>query len=148
MRRCSLLVIAAAIGASATPALAGSSDTSDVACGSTAAGWNAPKGALVASRGKGPVTAVIDAIGEWRTHIMMSHGPGQYVTHSTMFSPGTNGWPTYCSTPIKANELEHGYPGTSQSNQGAIYQFLYGGGGPVHADQAGSSAAPISLPCS
>lgn len=132
LRTWSGLAILIATTALATPAFAGSSDTSSLACGSAPAGWNAPKGALVASRGKGPVTAVIDAVGEWRTHIMMSHGPGQYVTHSTMFSPGTNGWPTYCSTPVKAAELEHGYPGASQSNQGAIYQFLYSGSAPVH----------------
>src|SRR5687767_4113651 len=83
-------------------ALAGSSDTSDKACGSTPAGWNAPNGALVLNRGgNGPITAVLDAVGEYRTHSMISHGPGGQVTHETMHSPGTTGWPTYCSTPLK-----------------------------------------------
>ncbi len=128
-----LLAAAVALAlAPMAPAHAGPSGTSDVACGSTAAGWNAPRGALIASRGKGPVGAVIDAIGEWRTHIMMSHGVGGYVTHSTMYSPGTTGWPTYCSTPLNPGELEHGYPGGSQVNQGAIYKFLYGSAAPTH----------------
>jgi len=110
-------------------AFAGSSDTSDVACGWSNSGWNAPNGALVLNRGgEGPVTAVLDAVGEYRTHSMLSHGPGGQVTHETMHSPGTTGWPTYCSTPLRTNELRDGYPGASRVNQGAIYRFLYGSG--------------------
>ena len=124
-------LVAAAMAAPV--AFAGSSDTGDVACGSTAAGWNAPNGSLVLSRGSGggPVAAVLDAVGEYRTHSMFSHGPGGDVTHETMYTPGTNGWPTYCSTPVKAGELTTGFPGATRINQGAIYQFLYGGGGGV-----------------
>jgi len=106
---------------------AGSQSTSDVACGSAPAGWSAPNGALVLSRGEGPVRAVLDAVGEYRTHSMISHGPGGLVTHETMHSPGTTGWPTYCSTPLRVEELRSGYPGASRVNQGAIYQYLYGG---------------------
>jgi hypothetical protein len=125
LRSAALLMAVAA----APAALAGSSDTSSSACGSTAAGWNAPNGALVLNRGAGgPITAVLDAVGEYRTHSMFSHGPGGQVTHETMYSPGTNGWPTYCSTPLKVNELTTGYPGASRINQGAIYHYLYGGG--------------------
>ncbi len=125
----SAALVAAVIASPA--ALAGSSGTSDVACGSTSAGWSAPNGALVLSRGSGggPVAAVLDAVGEYRTHSMFSHGPGGQVTHETMYTPGTNGWPTYCSTPVKAGELTTGFPGASRINQGAIYQFFYGGGG-------------------
>src|SRR3954463_7418565 len=66
-------------------AYAGSSDTSDIACGSAPAGWNVPNGSIVLSRGgEGPVTAVLDAVGEYRTHSMLSHGPGGQVTHETM----------------------------------------------------------------
>ena len=122
-------LVAAVVAAPA--AMAGSSDTGDVACGSTAAGWNAPTGALVLSRGSGggPVAAVLDAVGEYRTHSMFSHGPGGDVTHETMYTPGTNGWPTYCSTPVKAGELTTGFPGAARINQGAIYLFLYGANG-------------------
>ena len=125
--------VAAALCFVSLGARAGSSDTSDQACGSTAAGWNAPNGALVLNRGgNGPVTAVLDAVGEYRTHSMISHGPGGQVTHETMHSPGTTGWPTYCSTPVKPGELTSGYPGASRVNQGAIYQFLYSGSAPEY----------------
>jgi hypothetical protein len=74
------------------------------------------------------VTAVLDSVGEYRTHSMLSHGPGGQVTHETMHSPGINGWPTYCSTPLRVNELRDGYPGASRIGQGALYRFLYGSG--------------------
>src|SRR5512140_916299 len=128
--RLALSVAALALGFS-TSALAGSSDTSDVACGSAPAGWNAPNGALVLDRGEGgPVTAVLDSVGEYRTHSMLSHGPGSWVSHETMHNPGTNGWPTYCSTPARVGDIRDGYPGASRINQGAIYQFTYSGGAP------------------
>jgi hypothetical protein len=111
-------------------ALAGSSGTADVACGSTSAMWNAPNGALVLNKGHGPVRSTLAAVGENMTHSMISHGSstGGWVSHSTMYTPGTNGWPTYCSTPIKAGELRDGFPGSSQTKQGGIYTFLYGNG--------------------
>ncbi|MFL5343306.1 MAG: hypothetical protein ACJ8AT_00835 [Hyalangium sp.] len=120
------------VAAIAAPtALAGATSTSDVSCGSSSSGWNVPNGAIVLSRssGGGPVTAVLDAVGEYRTHSMFSHGPGGQVTHETMYTPGTTGWPTYCSTPINPGELTSGYPGAGRINQGGIYQYLYGGGG-------------------
>jgi hypothetical protein len=92
-----------------------------------------PKGGIVATRGEGgPIGAVLDAVGEYRTHNMMSHGPGAYITHSTMHTPGTSGWPELCSTPARPSELEHGWPGMSQVNGGAIYQFVNGGGQPEY----------------
>jgi hypothetical protein len=109
-------------------AFGSAASSNSVACGSTAAGWNAPNGTIVFSRGGGPVRNTIDAIGEYRTHTMVSHGPGGWTTHASMFTPGTNGWPTYCSTPLNADELKNGYPGASQQNQGAIYVYLYSGG--------------------
>lgn len=130
--RLALSVAALAFGFS-TSALAGGSDTNDVACGSVAAGWNAPNGALVLNRGgEGPVTAVINSVGEYRTHSMLSHGPGSYMSHETMHTPGQTSWPTYCSTPARPNELRDGYPGATRINQGATYQFLYGGGAPEY----------------
>jgi hypothetical protein len=45
-----------------------------------------------------------------------------------MFTPGTTGWPTYCSTPLEPSELRNGYPGASQQGQGAIYTYLYSAG--------------------
>lgn len=112
-------------------ALAGASGTADVACGTAPAGWNAPNGAIVSNRGSGPIRAVIDAVGEYRTHTMLSHGAGSgaWVTHHTMHTPGTTGWPTYCSTPVNHTELRTGYPGGSQVTQGAIYTHMFGNGG-------------------
>lgn len=123
------LLLLAATGLSAD-AFAGSSGTADVACGTASAGWNVPKGGFVTVRGSGPVRSTLAALGEYRTHSMLSHGPGAYVTHSTMFTPGTTGWPTYCSTPIRADELKNGYPGASQVNQGGIYTAEYLNGAP------------------
>jgi hypothetical protein len=57
---------------------------------------------------------------------MLAHGNG-WATHSSMYAPGTTGWPTYCSTPLDGDELRNGFPGASQIPQGAIYTFLYGG---------------------
>lgn len=127
MRRILFTVALAAVMSYPISARAGSSGTSDEACGSASAGWDAPNGALVMSRHEGGViTPVIDTLGEYRTHSMISHGPGYYVTHSTMYSPGTTGWPTYCSTPAKPDELREGYPGISQVNDGAIYENQHG----------------------
>lgn len=129
MRSFVALTAAATVLATAGIAAAGGSATTDQACGSSSSGWNAPNGALVLQRGPGPVRAVIDSIGEYRTHSMMSHGPGGWVTHETMHSPGQTGWPTYCSTPLRPDELKTGFPGASQTQQGGIYTFLYSGAG-------------------
>jgi hypothetical protein len=112
------------------------------ACGSSAATWNAPDGALVLSRSPGPVGGTLSGVGEYRTHSMLSHGNG-WVTHSTMVSPGQTGWPTYCSTPLDSNELRNGYPGASTIPPGAIYSFLYGDGASIEyiAYQRSCSAA-------
>jgi hypothetical protein len=97
------------------------------ACGYSSSGWNAPNGAVVFSRGEGgPIAAVLTTLGEYRTHSMLSHGPGKAVTHSTMRTPQQNGWPSLCQTPIKPDQLRYGYPGLERVNQGGIYRFLYG----------------------
>jgi hypothetical protein len=122
------IVFVGLVGLIAPRAHAGGSDTSSIACGWSQSGWSAPKGALVANYGSGPVRAVLQALGETRTHIILSHGPGNWATQSTMFDPGTNGWPTYCDTPVRAGEMRHGYPGGSQVQQGGIYTYLFGHG--------------------
>src|SRR5262249_40000528 len=58
---------------------AGGSDTSSIACGSSSSGWSAPKGSLVSNYGAGPVKAVLQALGETRTHQILSHGPGGWA---------------------------------------------------------------------
>ncbi|MFZ5893809.1 MAG: hypothetical protein ACOY0T_22295 [Myxococcota bacterium] len=130
-RRASISHAAALVAASALSfvgiraAHAGAVETNSAACGSAPASWNVPDGALVISRSGGVIDAVLSAVGEYYTHSMISHGPESVVSHSTMYMPGTTGWPTYCSTPLNPNELRSGYPGASQIDQGAIYAFLY-----------------------
>lgn len=97
-------------------------------CGSTSAGWNAPNGAAVFNRGAGPIRSVMDAIGEYRTHSMLSHGPGGNVSHATMATPTQTSWPGVCAKPIDGNKLQYGYPGLEQINQGAIYSYFYADG--------------------
>jgi hypothetical protein len=129
-RRCILrFALAALLLVFAVRPAAGASINS-AACGSTSTAWNAPDGALVLSRSQGPVSGTLSGVGEYRTHSMLAHGNG-WVTHATMSSPSTSSWPTYCSTPLRADELRNGYPGASMVTPGAIYAFLYGGGSSV-----------------
>jgi hypothetical protein len=97
-------------------------------CGSTSAGWNAPNGAVVFDRSFGPIRDVLDAIGEYRTHSMLSHGPGSTVSHATMANPTQEPWPGVCNKPISGFDLRYGYPGLEQINQGGIYMSLFGKG--------------------
>lgn len=132
-------VVAAGCWLIASPSKAQAGGTGSVACGSSPAAWNVPAGALVLSRSPGPVNGVITALGEYRTHSMLAHGNG-WVSHAAMYTPGTSGWPAYCSTPVNADELKNGYPGASQIQEGGIYQFLYGGGVEHVAFQRGCDA--------
>jgi hypothetical protein len=88
----------------------------------------------VFSRSSGPVRDLMDAIGESRSHSMLSHGPGGSASHATMVLPSMNDYQTplsgFCETPLKAAELRDGYPGASVVSAGAIYTYLYGGDGP------------------
>jgi hypothetical protein len=117
-------------------------------CGSTAAGWNAPNGAVVFARSEGPIKDVLNAVGEFRTHSMLSHGPGGGVTHATMRDPDQNGWPTVCGTPLNVNQLQYGYPGLEQINQGGIYHYMYdpdGSGPEWTAWQLGDTAGAATV---
>lgn len=101
-------------------------------CGSTSAGWNAPLGAAVFNSSSGPIQAVIGAIGEYRTHSMLSHGPDGWVTHATSDNPALNTGNLspfgdgICNAPLDPNFLTASTPGLETISQGAIYQFLYG----------------------
>ncbi|PTL84543.1 hypothetical protein [Vitiosangium sp. GDMCC 1.1324] len=106
-------------------ALAGSAQASGE-CGSTSAGWNAPNGAVVFDRGPGPIRDVLDAVGEYRTHSMLSHGPGAGVSHATMRTPDQADWPGVCTKPIVGSQIQYGQPGLEQVNQGGIYMYIYG----------------------
>ncbi|HYW87020.1 MAG TPA: hypothetical protein VFB50_04575 [Chloroflexota bacterium] len=105
--------------------MASPSATNQPACGTVSAAWNVPNGGIAFNRSDGPVKSVIDAIGEYRTHGIISNGTTNYVSHCTMHSPGQTGWPTYCSTPAEPGDLDPGFPGASQVNMGAIYSMLF-----------------------
>jgi hypothetical protein len=95
-------------------------------CGSTSAGWNVPAGAAVFEHSGGFITGMMNTIGEYRTHSMLSHGPNATVTHATASMPGTQ---NECSLPIDTSFLRASTPGLADIDQGAAYTFLYNNGG-------------------
>lgn len=109
-------------------------------CGSTSAGWNVPAGDPVFVSGPGPIYSVLSAVGEYRSHSMLSNGPDGWVTHATSVTPPTNSdespyWTPFCSScgsecwnPISPSFLNNAMPGLETVSQGGIYQFLYSGG--------------------
>ena len=107
----------------------------DTFCGSlpNGTGWNVPNGSTVFVRGPGPIKDVLTAVGEYRSHSMLSMGPGGWVTHATSKTPivtsdrGVCG--SECANPLDATFLHNSTPGLEQVTQGAIYAFLYGGDG-------------------
>ena len=95
-------------------------------CGYVPAVWNAPYGSVVLSRSNGgPIRPVIVAIGEYYTHSMLSLGTSGIV-HAEMKTPAQSSWPTVCSRPLDANQLQYGYPGVEQINLGGAYADLQG----------------------
>jgi hypothetical protein len=104
----------------------------DVTCGSTSAGWNVPNGGTVFEQSPGPIANVLAAVGEYRSHSMLSRGPDGWVTHATSITPPVNGDRNFlgkeCSAPIDDGFLYSATPGLETIGQGAIYTFLYGEG--------------------
>ena len=104
----------------------------ETTCGSTSAGWNVPNGAIVLENSPGPVASVLAAVGEYRSHSMLSRGPDGWVTHATSITPPANGDRNLlgqeCSAPINPAFLVAATPGLETVSQGAIYTFLYAGG--------------------
>ncbi len=119
---------------SATESIAGTTT-----CGSTTAGWNVPAGDPVLVSSPGPIYSVLSAVGEYRSHSMLSNGPDGWVTHATSVTPPTNSdmspyWTPFCSScgsecwnPISPSFLNNSMPGLETVSQGAIYTFLYNG---------------------
>jgi hypothetical protein len=106
--------------------LPGQRATVSGACGYVPATWNAPYGSVVLSRSNGgPIRPVIVAIGEYYTHSMLSLGTSGIV-HAEMKTPAQNSWPTVCTRPLDANQLQYGYPGVEQINLGGAYADLQG----------------------
>jgi hypothetical protein len=110
----------------------GSPARADVLCGSTSAGWNVPNGATVFEESPGVIESVLAAVGEYRSHSMLSRGPDGWVTHATSITPPVNGDRNFlgseCSAPVSQNFLNASTPGLETISQGAAYTFLYGNG--------------------
>ena len=104
----------------------------ETTCGSTSAGWNVPNGAIVLENSPGPVASVLAAVGEYRSHSLLSRGPDGWVTHATSITPPASGDRSLlgqeCSAPINPGFLVAATPGLETVSQGAIYAFLYAGG--------------------
>ncbi len=110
-------------------------DDENPRCFATAPTWNAAKGALVSASSPGPVAAVVSALGESRTHVMLSNG--DWATESTTRVPSvvtestTVGiWPLtitvpvpHAAMPLQPVELAQGSPGFSQINMGGAYAY-------------------------
>ena len=138
--RSSLVRGATGLGVAAFLLLASSeSRANEAACGTTSAGWNVPAGDPVFVSSPGPVYSVLSAVGEYRSHSMLSNGPDGWVTHATSVTPPTSSdespyWTPFCSScgsecwnPIDTGFLQNSMPGLETVSQGAIYTFLYNG---------------------
>lgn len=142
-------VTVAVVGPGSIP-LARAFVAADSPCYATAPVWNAPKGAIVSGISSGPISAIIGAIGESRTHTMISQG--DWATHSTTLVPSTTkvkvtalGLITLVtipnpSMPFKPVELAEGYPGLSQINMGGAFAYWQ------DAEQVFTQTQPRFLP--
>jgi hypothetical protein len=127
------LAVLGALTAFAPAALA------DNVCGTAPATWNVPAGDIALTQTVGPVMNVLTAVGEYRSHSMLS-SPYGYVTHATSVTPKQNGdkspyWTPFCSScgsecwnPLDPGFLNASTPGLEQVQAGAIYAFLYNNG--------------------
>jgi hypothetical protein len=120
------------VAAGALLALESTAHGGDVLCGSTSAGWNVPNGAAVFEETPGVIQGVLAAVGEYRTHSMLSRGPDGWVTHATSITPPVNNDRSFlgseCNAPISQQFLNASTPGLETFGQGAAYTFLYKNG--------------------
>jgi hypothetical protein len=95
----------------------------DTICGYNQPFVDASNGYLITSRSHDTVAkSVINTLGEYYTHTMLSHGFG-WFTHSTMRVPDTFDWDPPHLSSIR---LRDGQPGVSQISADATYLSLYG----------------------
>ena len=124
--------LGAALAAGSVLAFSSNARAGDIVCGSTLAGWNVPNGGAVFEESPGVIENVLAAVGEYRSHSMLSRGPDGWVTHATSITPPVNGDRNFlgseCSAPISQNFLNAATPGLETISQGAAYTFLYGNG--------------------
>ena len=115
------------LGNSGAFSLPGQKASVNGGCGYVPAVWNAPYGALVLTRSNGgPIKPVIDAVGEYYTHSMLSLGTNG-IAHAEMRTPDKNSYPAVCTRPLNPSQLQYGYPGAEQINLGGAYADLQGG---------------------
>jgi hypothetical protein len=121
-----------ALGSCALALSLWSNSVSAAKCGSTSAGWNVPAGAAVFTQSPGPIASVLAAVGEYRSHSLLSRGPDSWVTHATSDTPPANGsrrlLGSECSAPVNSSFLYAATPGLETVGQGAIYEYIYGDG--------------------
>jgi hypothetical protein len=85
-----------------------------------------PAGATVYEIAPGIISDVLGALGEQRSHSMLSHGPNTWVTHATSTTPP---YVANCDNPVDKGFMGASTPGLSTIDQGAAYTFLYLNGG-------------------
>jgi hypothetical protein len=84
--------------------------------------WNAPAGAVVFERSQNSeLRPLFDALGEYRTHTMMSTGPGQMAVHNTA-QPSQAGSPS-CNTPASGPSFSQ--PGLMAVQQADIFGSMF-----------------------
>jgi hypothetical protein len=96
-------------------------DSKSVACGYSTGAWNAPNGAVVASTSPGIVAAVVMSLGEFRSHVALSHG-AEYASHNAMVTPKPK---LTCDEPLEPGLLANGYPGASRVPVNSMYTFYF-----------------------
>lgn len=93
-------------------------------CGTNPKRWNVPRGSAMFMQSEGPIRAVMQGIGEWRSHVVLSQGESS-VVHSTMLTPGQrdSGESGFCDAPVDVNALHHGYPGIQHLSVAAFQAY-------------------------
>jgi hypothetical protein len=96
-------------------------------CGTNPNSWNVPPGGAMFLSSDGPIRAVIQAIGEKRSHVILSNGP-QLATQTSMVTPGqrSTGEDGFCSAPVDIERLRHGYPGAESIHVSAVQSYARG----------------------
>ncbi|HEX5061647.1 MAG TPA: hypothetical protein VFV99_19910 [Kofleriaceae bacterium] len=119
IRRSALILGVCWLGQAPAPARA------DVYCGASNPNHDAPAGYLVLSRSQDIVAPVVSALGEYRTHTMLSHG--SWFTHAAMRTPSSGRNAPH----LNSDQLRWGDPGAEQISAASAYTFLYepGNGG-------------------
>jgi hypothetical protein len=119
------LLAVGVIGVAAAPAHAETGGGDSVQCGSSPGYWNAPNGASVASRSpSGVVANILGYLGEYYSHIMISHGTTK-MSHASMQTPRAYVYNSSGDAWV-LEDIQRAGPGATTVNMGATYAYLYG----------------------